>query len=543
MALKRDLAKEVFAQTKRQQVQRSGLDDRVQRQRQRLRADLFPQQLALMDDPWRFKAVLCSRRAGKSFTAQAMLLDRALAKPGAACVFITMTRGKAKRLLWSILHKQNNKLDLGIQFNHAELTATFPNGSIITLAGAETAADIEKFRGEAFDLVVVDECKSFPTSLLDEMLADVLSPALADHLGTLVMMGTPGAILTGTFFQATGPEACQVSTVDGVRKALSRRYDDRNDPRLAGVEFGWSLHSWSTKDNVKKPHIWQEALNNKLRAGWSDEDPTWLREWMGQWVADNSAFVLRYTSERNAWTPNPEWADTHGLDPQHEWHFVLGMDLGYDDDFDIEVFAWAPTVEAMYHVAGFNAPRLEVKDIALKVVELQEQFGTFDVMVGDRGGLGKMILATLDSQYGLFIEAADKQEKRDYIELLNSDLVNRKLFFLSGSNLETQALTAQWDETGKKVDDSTPDHAIDASLYVWRYCYHHFAKQRMRMPEQGTPEARRLQILAEMEALSAERKRRRGLDFTEAEAERVALDDFAPQGVPWWADEGHAWEN
>jgi hypothetical protein len=526
--IKQDLSREVFAQEQKLTEARKGLDTRVLEQRRRLRKKLFRQQLELVEDSGRFKAVLCSRRAGKSYAGGTALVDKCLEVPGANCIFITMTRGKAKRLLWSWLHRIGAELSLGLTFNNTELTATFPNGSMITLAGAETAADIEKFRGEAFDLAVIDECKSFPTSLLDELVDDVIGPALGDNLGSLILMGTPGAMLQGTFFLATGPEATTVVEKKGKRLAISRRWDDRNDERYKDVEFSWSFHSWSTKDNVKKPHLWAEALAQKLRAGWQDEDPTWRREWLGQWVDDDSAFVLRYSSEKNSWTPNPEWSDTHGLDPAHEWHYVLGLDLGYDDDFDIEVFAWSDTSPLMFHVAGFNAPGMEVQDMALKLREFVDRFSGFDVMVGDRGGLGKVILATLDSQYGLYVEPADKNEKRDFIELMNSDLVNQKLYFLKGSNLELQATTVQWDETKKHVDDNTPDHAIDASLYIWRYCYHHYSRNRHVMPDKGSADYYRKQQIEEMQTFEKRHRRAQKMDFTDLHTEDTQLDQFSP---------------
>lgn len=522
--LRRDLSKEVFAEAAERVRGRKGLNDRVASQRQRLRARLFRQQLDVLDDPYRFRTVLCARRSGKSYMGAALLVDTCLAKPESSVVYITLTRGSAKRILWSHLHRLNDTLGLGGEFNNTELTCRFPNGSLLQLAGAETNADIEKFRGVPFHLVVIDECKSFPTQLLDELIEDVLTPCLADYKGHLVLMGTPGAILTGRFFAATGPEAALVTVKDGSRFALARPYALKDDPRYADVAFEWSTHTWTLKDNVKNPHLWTEALLQKRRNGWADDDPIWLREWLGQWVADNGAFVLRYNAERNGWTPNPEWSDTFGLDPAHEWQFVLGMDLGYDDDFDVEVWAWSETCRDMFHVEGFNAPRLEVRDIAAKVGELQAKYGEFVAMVGDRGGLGKMILATLDSQYGLHIEAADKHEKRDYIELMNSDLVSGRLFILRGSNLEQQAVTAQWDETGKHVDDDTPDHAIDASLYIWRYCYHHFSRNRRVLAADGSPEYYRHKMLEEMEAFAAERKRKQGLDPTDKLAEDLGLD-------------------
>lgn len=529
--LKRDLAGAVFAQAAERNKARQGLDETIKAQRAKLRARLFGEQLAVLDDPYRFRSVLCARRAGKSYTAAALLVDTCLAKADSSTVYITLTRGSAKRILWAHLHRLSDQLGLGITWNNSELLGIFPNGSRVQLCGAETAADIEKFRGVPFHLAIIDECKSFATHLLDELIEDVLTPCLADTDGHLVLMGTPGAILTGTFYEATGPEAHLVTEKDGERQCNGRPYKLRDDPRYADVSIGWSFHSWELVDNVKNPKAWANALLQKKRSGWADNDPIWLREWLGRWVSDNGAFVLRYDQHKNAYTPNPEWSETNGLDPDHEWQYVLGMDLGYDDDFDIEIFAWAETHPDMFHVEGFNAPRLEVKDIAIKVSELQAKYGEFAAMVGDRGGLGKMILATLDGQYGIHIEAADKQEKRDYIELLNSDLVSQRLWVLAGSNLEQQALTAQWDETGKRVDDSTPDHAIDASLYIWRYCYHHFARHRQVQLAEGSPEYFRAQMLAEMEKFADERKRRKDQDFTDRELEDRKLDDGNPFGT------------
>ena len=62
---------------------------------------------------------------------------------------------------------------------------------------------------------------------------------------------------------------------------------------LASRNLGISTHStWNIRDNEAKPAQWANALATKRRRGWSDDHPTWRREYLGEWVADNSELCL-----------------------------------------------------------------------------------------------------------------------------------------------------------------------------------------------------------------------------------------------------------
>jgi hypothetical protein len=525
--VKRRLGDAAFARL-REEVDRAAPDSNL-RKADALRERLFPQQQAFIADPYRYKTLLCPRRAGKTHSAQAYLLDRCLRQPGASCVFITMTKGTAKRIIWGGLKALNDELELGAAFHNTELIMTLPDGGRIALGGAETSADIDKFRGVPFDLIVLDECKSFPAGLLQELVEEVLTPCLSDRLGTLVMMGTPGAILQGPFFAATGPES-QVVRHEGERRCVTGRpYSQRTDPRWYGVDFMWSQHSWGVADNIAMPHIWADVLEAKRYRGWADDHPTWLREYIGQWVANDGALVYRYDEARNGWTPrsgSSVLARPDELPVDHEWRFIAGMDLGFDDDFSLQVAAYSDTCADFYHVYDYAEPGLTVPAIAEKIRDAMEIYGEFEAMVGDRGGLGKTILATLDEQYGLHVEPAEKQEKRDHIELLNADLASGQCKIIAGSGLAMEMQMLQWDERTGREDKDTPNHRADGFAYLWRFAYHHFARKKAAPPKFGSPAWEKR--FDEDEARKAVERRRRERD----------LDDFGDVRL-----EGNSWSD
>ena len=58
-------------------------------------------------------------------------------------------------------------------------------------------------------------------------------------------MGTPGLVLDGTFYAVTGPEACVTFHDERKeRRAMARRYDQRDAAEWRETYFAWSLHGW-----------------------------------------------------------------------------------------------------------------------------------------------------------------------------------------------------------------------------------------------------------------------------------------------------------
>lgn len=487
---------------------------------------LFKQQADFVLDQHSFKSAMCPRRAGKTYACLVQLCYVALTKPRANIVYLCLTRGQASNNVWSYLKQFNDEFELGLRFHGTNLTATFPNGSVIRLMGAETRSEIDKLRGQAFDMVVVDEGKSFQGTVLEELIWEVLRPALADRRGKLVMIGTPGNILAGPFYAATVTEK-PWPDAPGV---LPYWWSDERK-KAVGKRYVWSFHKWHVRDNVAMPHIWEEALATKAARGWTSDSPVWRREYEGEWCASDDHMVYALNrGHDNTWVPDPNSTAPHGLPEGHDWKYLLGMDIGFNDSTALVVAAYADTHPDLLHVWDYKQPHLTVPDIAKAVSKAIEIFGEFEAMVADTGGLAKTVVETLGQVYGQHFEPAEKKEKHDHIELVNSDLVSGRIKILTDSYLESEMRVLQWtDTTYKHEDPSLDNHCCDAFLYLWRHAFHHFWQQRSVSAPQGSHQWFQELEEAEFEA-ACERKIARK---NQLESEDLLGDDILDGDVPW----------
>ena len=131
----------------------------------------------------RWIVLVLHRRAGKSTSILNHLQRDALRVSRSQYAYVAPTYKQAKRIAWDIL-KSISRVVPGMQWNEAELTAIYPNGSKIFLAGSE---NIDALRGIALWGGAQDESAQQPPNLFTE----VISKALADHLGYWIWAGTP----------------------------------------------------------------------------------------------------------------------------------------------------------------------------------------------------------------------------------------------------------------------------------------------------------------------------------------------------------------
>ena len=127
----------------------------------------FKSQLDLINDESKLKAVLTTRRSGKSMSAAAYLIHECFKTPNVSCLYIALTRGSAKKIIWKdCLKFINRKYKLNLVFNETELSVRFPNGSILYCMGMDDSeSEQEKALGQKFKLVVIDEAASFRQDL------------------------------------------------------------------------------------------------------------------------------------------------------------------------------------------------------------------------------------------------------------------------------------------------------------------------------------------------------------------------------------------
>ncbi len=455
-------------------------------------------------DTSRYRSLRCPRRSGKSFSISGDALLAGEEIPGARILIISLTLKSTKENFWSGpggIKFQNHKYDLGLTYNETDSVWHHTNGSRGRLAGAETRADIEYLRGAAAeaDIVYIDECKSFAPDLLRELIRDIIEPGLMTRTGRLVLAGTPGNIPEGEFFLATQPG---IKTNPNDKKSKTTCYKYSGKSREDNL---WSLHTWTIKDNEAVPEQWANALSVKERYGIDDNDPRWRREYLGEWVTDVSELVYAYAKCKAAakcyWTPDKKPGNPLGLpQPLDQWRLIMGLDFGYEDMNAIVLAAYSEKTKDLRHVYEFRQSHMTIDDFGQEIVETIAIYGSPDIIVGDKGSLGGVLyLQELQSRFGLSVIEAEKREKYDHIELLNSDFYADRVFIIFGSLLDHELCSLQWDlskdskakltRTGRlKEDPSCPNHLTDAMLYLWRYCYHYWATADERGIPVGTSE-------------------------------------------------------
>lgn len=411
-----------------------------------LRASLFKQQRALFDDKSRYKAAVCSRRAGKSRYASIELLARALMHPSSFALYLGLNRQVSKEIMWDVLKDSAKEFEIDVRWHESELTGRLQNGSYVKVIGADHKRVVEALRGPKRSVAIIDEAGSF-SRLLETLIDDALEPSLADLGGPIVLLGTPPPLLGGYFYEKT------------IRHKL------------------YSYHHWTLLDNPYMPNAkeWLEEL--KKKRNWSDDNPTYRREYLGEFVHDDAARVYKFRKER----------DTVSVAqmPQMQWQKVVGLDLGWNDATAISLIYYHPKHPFAYVVKANKYRGYTVHRIAQILQELMAREKP-ERIIADTGGLGKMICEELKQRYNLPITAAEKTEKMAHIELINSDYREGRLKVLDTlHDLISQYETLQWDDHQKETAGQEND-LCDAVLYPWRFSYHYWHQETPLQPRPGT---------------------------------------------------------
>lgn len=447
----------------------------------------FPEQLAFIKDPARFKTAVCSRRAGKSTACVADMLHTALTQPGDV-LYLTLNRRSAKRIIWRELLRVNKEFVLGGKPDNTELTLTLPNKNVIHLSGAKDEAEIDKVRGMHFRKVYIDEAQAF-RPYIRELIEDVIEPALTDYRGSLSLIGTPGPIPVGYFYEVSHGE-------------------------------GWSHHHWTMLNNPfleKKsgvPPI-ETIKETATRRGLSLSSPSIQREFFGQWVKDADSLVYNFDATKNV----------YHKDLPTDLRYVFGVDIGYRDADAIAVLGYSASEQRVYLVHEYVRRKNDITSLVEEVKRLKEKYLPVKIVM-DAGALGKKIQEEIRLRHTLHMEAAEKTRKAEFIALLNDDLRTGRLQCPPNSQFEEDSYLLQWDlesETVLKVSNRYHSDIADALLYAWRECKHFYEKDAK--PVKPSPD----QYMAQLEEQAAEeleRSKQVNGEFTDVNTwEDLGIDD------------------
>ena len=406
---------------------------------------LFDKQLKFVEDPRPYKLAVCSRRSGKTIACAADLVATALGSKDVVCLYITLSRNNAKKLIWPELKKINRKYELGAVEDATELSMLFPNGSMIYLSGAKDQSEIEKFRGLALKKCYIDECQSF-REYIKELIDDIITPALLDYAGSLCLIGTPGPIPAGYFAEVAGVV-----------------------PEKKNEADSWAHHGWTFFDN---PHIeaksgmsHQALLQRELkRRGVQEDDPSIQREFFGRWVLDSDSLWIHYNKDLNDYKE----LNVH----QHKYEYIMGIDLGFKDADAIAVLAWSDTDPNTYLVEEVVADKQGLTELVDQIKMLQEKYKV-SKMVIDEGGLGKKLAEEMRRRHHLPVQPADKVRKQENVAFLNDALRTGRFKAKYNSNFVKDSFLVEIDRSKStpdkiKLSDKYHSDSIDAVLYAFK---------------------------------------------------------------------------
>ncbi len=418
-------------------------------------AKAFDKQKAFINHPAKQKALFCTRRAAKSFTAGLYLVYEALNNPGCNCLFVGLTRASAKAIIWKdILTIIDTKYNLGASFNQTDLMMTLPNGSVIAVTGADAdEKEMNKLLGRKFRLVCIDEASMYTVDLRN-LVYGVLGPAMVDpnqddESGTICLMGTASNFPRGLFYEVTKSN-----------------------------EGGWKMFTWTAHDNPYVAKQWEAALEKiRLERPMYMQTPQYKQWYLNQWVIDEEKLVYRFDMEKNLTRSIPH-LDING------WSIVLGVDTGWEDDSAFVLTAYHVNDPHLYVVKTFSKKKMVFDEVVLKIKEFMadKQWAPHRVIID---GANKQGVESMKQRSTIPFEYADKQDKATFIELCNSDLIQSKIKIL-----DTEDNRGLWDEMSslvwvtdgdkikypKKEHPSLPNHRCDAFLYAWR-CGWHYTSQ------------------------------------------------------------------
>lgn len=487
--------------------------------RRTLHSLLFPQQLALVLDPHDHLAARTARRCAKTYSAVARHFETHLSTPCATTFIFSITQQIARRQYWPIFQRLSQQLGIPLKFNKQTLEIEWPCGGMTYLIGCDATSEIDKARGIKQHGSTIDECKSHSQALLKELIEDVIEPAILETGGWILLIGTPGTILSGTFYEITsGIYEISEDNITGERFAIARSYNEKDSEHWRDVKFLWSFHSWTQKDNIylvnpkTGKHMWEHALELKRVRRWSDDHPTWLREFLGIWAVNPEGLVFPYAKLRNielkehkllvSWKEGDAPFNLPDF-PLKSWHFYISLDLGFSSATAIVIGAYNDYENKLYYPADFKKAGMKTKDIAAQMKYFRTVLSTinrsFSLELFDMAGSGAaQVMNDLNSEYGCnFIPATKKSKDKKYqlLQLMGDYMEQGQIRVHPNTELATEMSQLQWkvnktikkddlEKLGKLEEDkSTPNHCSDAALYIFK---HWHTKHAVRNVEEDT---------------------------------------------------------
>ena len=412
-------------------------------------------QLDFITDPAKRKAVCGTRRSAKSFMFALYLINQALMVPKSKCVYLTLTNEMAKLIMWSdileiIFTKYNIKAECSSKYE-----IVFENGSVIYLRGLDaTPHQMNRLRGQKFDIAVIDEVQDFTQDLV-AIIDGVLRMTLAQTNATLCLGGTPGSTIGEHYWKT-------INLKPQVEWKL--------------FHFDWrSNTSIEPKTGLRVCDAIQKDVDERLAINpLVAETLEFQREVLGQWILDETKLVYKYDEYKNTFSND---ALINNLLGDRAWITVLGIDFGFEDASALITGAYHRYDPNYYILTSEKHTHWTLTQLADRIKELKKIYH-YSYMVADSAA--SQSIAEISQHHHLPLHPADKTGKEGFIALLNADLItgNIKINKKTNEALITEMQELIWDEKklmeGKFSEKASKDnHLCDSMLYAWRFSRHY----------------------------------------------------------------------
>jgi hypothetical protein len=353
-------------------------------------------------------------------------------------------------------------------WNDRDKRWTFPSGATLTFGFLDSEKDKYRYASAEFQYIGFDELTQFPEAWYRFLLS---------RLRRLEGMQIP-------------IRARAASNPGGIgHDWVKRRFVDSHDPSISFVPA-------TLADN---PSIDRDAYERQLQL----LDPMTRAQLLeGKWVRNDGGLVYNFSEEKNLCQVHHRWKPDFT---------ILGVDFGYTDATAIVILGWKSGSKDVYVLESVKERGLTPGDAAALIKTYDTEY-EFSQMVADIGGLGKGYAEEARQRFGLPLQAAEKRNKRGYIDLMNGDFASGRLKIHGPRNkdLIAELVELPWSEDRKKEAEGFDNHLCDALLYAWRASRAHGEVE----PEETV----KIGFAAQMEA----------------EEERSIHEEVARATRPWW---------
>jgi hypothetical protein len=301
-------------------------------------------QWAILQHPAKTKVLAMGRRWGKTFLGGSAAL--ATASKGVPVAWIVPNfKNGAPVWRWAEQRVAPLRASGQVRINQAERTIEFPNGGFLAIYSADNA---DAIRGEAFQLVILDEAARIP----EVVWTDVIQPTLADYDGDAILISTPQGL--NWFWQEW----------------------------LRGQADGVFIASWQAPSSANpNPNIQHAMELARLRV----PERTFRQEWRGEFIEDGGS-VFRHVRECVTAQIQNEAI------PGHQYAF--GVDWGKLNDFTV-ITVLDLTLKAVVHIARFNQIDYEIQLGRLR--HLYQRFQP-TVIKAERNSIGEPLIERLSNE-------------------------------------------------------------------------------------------------------------------------------------------------